>query len=349
MINVRPSKIGLLPCLIILFLWFFIPPPQIPKGPEIDPVARQAALKALEASNQKRNLVLQEQAEAEPSGILGNVQRLSRFSLPSFTSCDKAAPSSPKALIVTAVAPKPCSAPGGDFLTMLSIKNKQDYARLHGYGFYLSTEQSDPLLKGAWNKVALVRDLLKNSTEKYEWIVWMDYDALIMDMKFKIPFTEYKSGGFDLVLWGQERELFELGDAHMGLNTGVFYVRNTQWSRDLFQETSIYGHDNGKKHEEVLKAELGNYDWALFDQNGFCYVLKTWNNVKLNKRKTKLENGYVLNGYWKDWIDLNGKSLPFVKHFMGCQFCSGINKAEGDLCRSDFESTYEVANSLSAV
>jgi hypothetical protein len=68
-------------------------------------------------------------------------------------------------------------------------------------------------LKGAWNKVALVRELLERMGQ-YEWIVWMDYDALVVDIAFGIPFEKYR--GKDFVVWGQDGPLFEQGDAHMG-------------------------------------------------------------------------------------------------------------------------------------
>ena len=116
-------------------------------------------------------------------------------------------------MIVTALKPGPCPTPRGDFINLLSVKNKQDYARQHGYDFYLATHQSSPDLRGAWNKVALVRELWAK-TRDYDWIMWIDYDALIMDMSFALPLERYH--GKDLVLWGQERELFEIGDAHMG-------------------------------------------------------------------------------------------------------------------------------------
>lgn len=129
----------------------------------------------------------------------------------------------------------------------MSVKNKQDYARLHGYDFYVSTAQTSPLLSGAWNKVALILELVE--TSQYEWIVWIDSDSLIMNVLFEIPWKKYE--GYDLVMWGQEKELYEIGNAHMGLNTGVFLVRNTEWSKSFLREVSKYGLGKGKHHEDV--------------------------------------------------------------------------------------------------
>lgn len=223
-------------------------------------------------------------------------------------------------------------------MILLSIKNKQDYARIHGFQSFFSVNQTDENLKGAWNKVALIRRILLTRSD-YEWVIWMDYDALIVNMKFEIPFERYS--GHDLVMWGQPKELYTDGDAHMGLNTGVLLVRNTKWSRDFFGEVAKLGFGNGKLHEKLMMKKLGVYNWALFDQNGFAYVLKYWKQ-KLNKKLVYLENSYTLNGYWKD---TSTDSDPFVKHYMGCQLCSGINKSEFETCKNDFFASWNFANS----
>lgn len=42
-----PSPIGLLPCLLLVAVWFLLPLPRIMHSPEMDPEARQAAIQAL--------------------------------------------------------------------------------------------------------------------------------------------------------------------------------------------------------------------------------------------------------------------------------------------------------------
>ena len=244
-------------------------------------------------------------------------------------------------MLVTAISPKPCKTPKGSHLTLLSLKNKQDYAREHGHDFYYSAHLSDPQLTGAWNKVALIRDLMHRRSD-IDWFVWMDYDALVMDLAYELPWDKYD--GYDFVLWGQQKELFQNGDAHMGLNTGVFMVRNTDWARAMFIETSRYGAGNGRNLEPEMKQGLSKYDWALFDQNGFAYVLKHW-RTETSRKRVFLENSFTLNGYWKDWpMERVREVHPFVRHFMGCQFCSGINEADHDACTSEFERSFEYAD-----
>lgn len=337
--TVRPSKIGLLPCFIIIILWLVIPPPLIPSSPALDPQTRQAALRARHASvtlRRSRAMVMQQQMDAGYGTLRESEQVL-------VGKAKVSTPNKPRVLIVSAVAPKPCQSANGDNILMLATKNKQDYARMHNYDFYLATHLTRSDIGGAWNKVALMAELLaKNAISKqYEWLVWMDYDAIVYDIKFSIPWEKYEGRNF--VLWGQTTELFEKGDAHMGLNTGVFYIRQSNWSAKLFASVSEYGRNNGKLYEEEMKSALGKYDWALFDQNGFAH------NLRLpdvhGKENLFLEQDYTINGYWKDFPPSTlAAKKPFVKHYMGCQFCSGINKDSAEVCKKDFSESWRMAN-----
>jgi xyloglucan 6-xylosyltransferase len=312
----RASKVGLLPCLFILFLWFILPTPRLPTDAELSPETKQAALRALRAARSHR------------------LQRIT--GKPTDPALQRR-----KVMLVTAVSPQKCESKDGSHIVMLSLKNKQDYASRHRMEFYVGAHQSDPGLKGAWNKVALVRDLMY-SRQDLEWFIWMDYDALVTDLSFKLPWDQYQES--DFILWGDYERLYTDGDAHMGLNTGVFIVRNSRWAREMFNETSKYGTGNGKSFEPVMQQALGKYEWALFDQNGFAYVLKYWQPEEAKKR-VFLETSYVLNGYWKDLpTDRLSEINPFVKHYMGCQFCSGINADDSQVCVNDFLTTWQYAD-----
>ncbi|KAI3638494.1 hypothetical protein MIR68_002992 [Amoeboaphelidium protococcarum] len=373
----QPSRVGLLPCLFIVILWLLLPLPKLQHGPALDPTTRNAALKAMQRTKNtaaviKSRISLSKrrtsQSQESSNYLYKQYQSWTSAGSDARTEDDadisndlkqlsSTTAASNRMLIVTGIAPKPCKLHEGDFLTMLSIKNKQDYARMHGYDFYMSTHLSDVNLVGAWNKVALIRDLLKSQSQ-YEWIMWIDYDSIIMDVNFVLSFDRYV--GKDLVLWGQEKQLYEEGDSHMGLNTGVFLVRNSEWSRAFFNETCQYGHQNGKKYEALMKSRLSKYSWAMFDQNGFAYNLNYWRPEE-SRAKTYLERSFILNGYWKDLpldqlsidphelrLNRSLRKYPFVKHFMGCQFCSGVNTdAEiQSLCQKDFVDTFNKANEL---
>ena len=98
-------------------------------------------------------------------------------------------------LIATATQPAPCTTAHGDHVIQLSLKNKLQYATLHGYAVWPSTELLSPWdLGGQWNKVALLSVLMERERHgggggayEGEWILWMDDDAIICDMHFTFP------------------------------------------------------------------------------------------------------------------------------------------------------------------
>ena len=368
----KPQTMALLPFLILPLLWFALPRPHFDNGPQLHDESRQVALRVLQMS---RHFRTQSHMSSVESGSVSTLSTtVSTTTTTTTTTVD--VPSSigsngvsgsvnhqPRILIVTAISPSPCRNKHAQTLIEESLRNKRAYAARHGYGFYVSRRLTDPNLKGAWNKIALLRQILHQSAEtgdlednddldsgedlflvdvdEYEWVLWIDYDSLIVNMDFQIPFDRY--AGNDLVLWGQEHELYNVGDAHMGLNTGVMLVRlRSEWSTKLFESVSELGYGDGKVYEQEMKKELGVYDWALFDQNGLAYALKHTFTTPQDRSKVLLERSYTMNGYWKDWpveeVREHAEML-FVKHYMGCQFCSGINEQELDQCQMDFWET----------
>ncbi len=59
--------------------------------------------------------------------------------------------------MVTGVPTSPCTNPYGDYFLGVSLRNKQDYARLHGYELHLMAESVDSTIRaGPWQKIALL-------------------------------------------------------------------------------------------------------------------------------------------------------------------------------------------------
>lgn len=361
------------------------PPPHLQTSPDLPLDTRQYALKALQHLDRFGIC-----PAVRDIHIVGQVNRRSSMFFsspvpffpdgkstaapdPNESSSDRANEtqiiSSCTVLILSAIQSTPCAGVNGDHINLLSILNKQRYAQSNHYDFHLSTIKSRPSLNGPWNKVALIQDALNGTFGEYTWVVWMDVDTLIVDFNFILPLDRYE--GKDLVMWGQEKELFDDGDAHMGthifslqtqcdhfptigLNTGVMFIRNTEWTKDLFEKVSRLGTQNGKEHEKVcalffvdavkmMRDYLSIYQWALFDQNGFAYELK----LHQHKKHVFLEQKIIVNGYWKDFPPHRlSLDLPFLKHFMGCQFCSGINKNQTEICHSDFMESFAAIEAM---
>lgn len=111
-------------------------------------------------------------------------------------------------MLVTATHLVPCHSMMGTHVTMLSIKNKADYAKMHGYGFHWATEEPDPLMQGAWNKIAVLQMVAdKYSESEVGWFLWVDSDTLILDMDRPLPVERYE--GRDIVVWGCSPDLLD--------------------------------------------------------------------------------------------------------------------------------------------
>lgn len=94
--------------------------------------------------------------------------------------------------------------------------------------------------------------------ERAEWVAWMDMDIVIDDMLFDIPLHKYE--GKDFIIWGQQDKITRgdvlnggrpglsllaarsdgvletcrcLRSGPAGVSSGVFLVRNTDWSRSF--------------------------------------------------------------------------------------------------------------------
>ncbi len=117
-----------------------------------------------------------------------------------------------------------CSLGVGPYVDLLSISSItfEAYAALHGYDLRLETELLDPGRPPAWSKIALVRELL----ERYDEVLWVDADAIFLDISKDI--AELVRPDKDLYL---VEHVFEQDDSWRSANTGVFLVRSTRWAR----------------------------------------------------------------------------------------------------------------------
>ena len=198
------------------------------------------------------------------------------------------------------------------------------YATLHGYAVWPSTELLSPWdLGGQWNKVALLSVLMDEGGSAYdgEWIMWMDDDAIFVDMRFVFPFDKYDALGVDLVMWGDEKMTYDDGDSE-GINTGTMLLRVSAWTRSLLSAWTDVA-------SSAIRESLRNAD-----QGGLVHLLHTqparW------RAKTRLEREFTMNGHWPTYAGQfeRGSSrlrasvwgsdrVPFILHFSGCQMCRG--------------------------
>ncbi len=76
-------------------------------------------------------------------------------------------PETPSMVLVTAIPADPCQFPTADLINQLSVANKQDYARLHGFELHVSSDVIDP-------NVTAVRDAYLS------WVHLLQYIACVL-------------------------------------------------------------------------------------------------------------------------------------------------------------------------
>ncbi|XAR61322.1 Xyloglucan 6-xylosyltransferase [Bertholletia excelsa] len=259
------------------------------------------------------------------------------------------APSKPRVLLVTGSSPGPCQNQVGDHFLLKSIKNKIDYCRLHGIEVFYNMALLDAEMAGFWAKLPLIRKLLLSHPE-VEFLWWMDSDALFTDMSFGIPWERYKN--YNLVMHGWDEMVYDQKN-WIGLNTGSFLIRNSQWALDILDAWAPMGPNGNIRTEagKILTRELKDRpDFEADDQSAMVYLLVTqrekWGD------KVYLENSYYLHGYWGILVEgyeemikkyrpgLGDHRWPLVTHFVGCKPCGKFADYPVEKCLKHMERAF---------
>uniref|UniRef100_A0A7S2WSY7 Uncharacterized protein n=1 Tax=Mucochytrium quahogii TaxID=96639 RepID=A0A7S2WSY7_9STRA len=96
-----------------------------------------------------------------------------------------------------------------------SRDNQRRYAQKHGYTYLVTDQLVDTSLRPApWSKFPIIKRFLP----EYDFIVWLDTDALIANYTVKIE--DVVNGKSNLFFAEDESQL----------NSGVFIIRNSPWS-----------------------------------------------------------------------------------------------------------------------
>jgi hypothetical protein len=190
-----------------------------------------------------------------------------------------------------------CSLGSGPYEELLAISSVtfEAYAARHGYDLHLTSRLLAPERPPAWSKIALVRDLL----ERYDEVLWVDADAIFVDISKDI--AELVRPDKDLYL---VEHVYAENPEWRSANTGVFLVRSTPWARDFL--------------ERVWAAEeYVHHPWwenaAVLDLLG--YELAPDLTPPRKVRRTELEERVELIGL--EWNSTAGASLaphPRIRH-----------------------------------
>ncbi len=173
----------------------------------------------------------------------------------------------------------------------LGVENKRAYCQRHGYDFIYCEESLDLSRHIYWSKILLVLKTFENPN--YKWVVWLDADTLIMNQDIPLE---------DLI---DEKYHFLIAKDWNGINTGVFFIRNSEWSQKLL--TQAYGHTEFLSHiwpeQMSIAAELQQPE---FGSHTKIFPQRVFNSYSIEKISS-LTSTYQPGDFLLHFADQKGK------------------------------------------
>ncbi|CAL4984202.1 unnamed protein product [Urochloa decumbens] len=207
-----------------------------------------------------------------------------------------------RVVMVSGSQPEPCPGEAGDHLLLRFLKNKLDYCRLHGIKLLYNRDVIHPAMTGAWAKIPIVRAAMLAHPDA-EWAWWVDSDAVLTDMDFSLPLAA-RYAGKNFVAYGWPDKIARR--SWLGINAGVFLVRNCQWSLDFLDRWARMGpaypeHDHWGQAVRDKLADKGTDAWCD-DQSALVYLLLVSGDRETLAEKAFVETEYFFMAYWKDVV-----------------------------------------------
>lgn len=210
-----------------------------------------------------------------------------------------------RVVVVTGSQPAPCKNPVGDHLLLRLFKNKVDYCRIHGYDIFYNNAMLHPMMSSYWAKIPAIRSAMVAHPEA-EWIWWVDSDAVITDMDFVPSLDRYNN--YNLVVGGSNDSVYGKNPSSFGLDTGVIYIRNCQWSMEFMEAWAKMGpqtRDYNRWGQILTSTFKDKLLPESDDQSALIYLLR---EGKKWSEKTNIENSDQSNSKSKkgsnDWSAL---------------------------------------------
>lgn len=155
----------------------------------------------------------------------------------------------------------------------LSAKNHLHYALKHGYHFHCEIIQEFLTDRNqTWHKILLIKKYLQN----YDYVAWIDADAVFI--KDNIKLEEFINPSIDLIL--PEMQIDKItGSQLTKTSTGFMIWKNSDWSINLLNDmwSNPEDYTYGFFHEQSLLDEK----ISIKNESTF----KTFNNIKVISEK----------------------------------------------------------------
>lgn len=179
-----------------------------------------------------------------------------------------------------------------------SQKTKLLYCQAHGYDYIDDDTVYDNTRPIPWSKILLVQKYLS----RYDYIVWIDADAMIMDNKQKLE---------DKIALMENKDIMCL-EHYQDINTGVLFIKNTEYSKNFL--TRLYA-----------KGEFINSpNW---EQDAFIHMWKTESDSKEHITILHLSFERQIQDYWFSFQP----NCSFILHYAG--YRGQLRELESDIRR----------------
>lgn len=234
---------------------------------DFEEIARWTSLKPLAACYKTKSA---SKTAPEPAEAIDDDENADSMIEPDMdedsTLADEDTPAVSIAVVTSSyIYPDDCMLPSA----RLSAENKRQYALRNGYSFVArSAEFAQQAVRGdrkaVWGKI----DVIEKVLPKYDWILWLDMDAVIMNQNTTIEslFAKFESGyaggkaAFDADID------FVVARPHGDpmINAGVFLMRNTPWTMKYLRkvQTMTEYYQYHPSYEQMAM-------WKLMQEPGF--------------------------------------------------------------------------------
>jgi tetratricopeptide (TPR) repeat protein len=104
-----------------------------------------------------------------------------------------------------------------------------------------------------WNKIMILRSSLLTWARAFDYLIWIDADAIVLNFQFHFDDLIAQHPSADLIASSENHELlisnlFSCGGSANKINTGLIIVKNTQWSLDFL--LSYWNHSDRRTYHD---------------------------------------------------------------------------------------------------
>ena len=198
------------------------------------------------------------------------------------------------------------------------FKSNKSYAEKHGYDWREYWEALDKSRPPAWNKILYI---LKALEKGYDWVFWIDADAIIMNDSIKL--TKFIDDEYDFILC---KDAFSW-------NTGAWFVKNSEKAKELLEQTYA-----AEEYTDAFLWEQGAFMNTAFNKGARIKVhqQRDFNSVAPQTKQFFMEGNEYECGTFKFVLNMEEydkgiyKDGDFVLHF------ASINHAGRNMLLEEF-------------